>query len=280
MSEQETIIFLHIPKTAGTTLNHILDRQYPARAVHKFGPHAQASVAAFKTMPQTDKARIQLLSGHMGFGLHTAFPQAATYFTMLRDPVERVLSYYHFIHRTPDHYLYDTIVSNNMSLLECLENKIPVMMNNGQTRLLSGVWGKVGFGKCDADMLAVAQENLVKHFAVVGLMEEFDASLLLLQQAFAWENIFYKRRNVTKEQKQVDEATREAVLAVNQLDLKLYAFAQELFAEQAAAQGRLFPARVRLFQLQNWLHGTYWELRRHSLRVYLRETWAKWRQTA
>ncbi len=47
----DTIIFLHIPKTAGTTLLDIMNRHYSAGEQYTFGADAKESVSIFKALP-------------------------------------------------------------------------------------------------------------------------------------------------------------------------------------------------------------------------------------
>ena len=278
MDEQaeETVIFLHLPKTAGTTLHRILDREYPGSAVFTIGVDAHADIEQFYELPEAELEQVQLLRGHMPFGLHEHLPQAARYFTMLRDPIERVISNYYYIRRSPEHYLYPTLQATGWDLAALLHSQLPVMLDNGQTRLLSGVWGDVGYGKMDESHLALAQRHLRDYFAVVGLQEQFDSSLLLMQKAFGWRRIEYQKRNVTRNrpaQETLSAETLAAIREANLLDLQLYEYARQLFRRQLRQQGALFRARVRLFPLENRLRRRYWAIRQVSLRQMIRERW-------
>jgi hypothetical protein len=266
-----TVIFLHLPKTAGTTLHTIINRQYPREAIHAFGPDAVAAVAAFKSMPEVERTKIRLLQGHMPFGLHAYLPQPAAYFTMLRHPVERMISEYYYARNSPVHYLYPLVTGQNLSLQQAIEGQVHVMLNDAQTRLLSGVWGEVPFGEMTAMHLEQAKHNLA-HCAVVGLTERFDESLLLLQRAFGWQNIRYQRVNVTPERpkiKSLDPATLTAICQAHPLDLALYDYAQQLFAEQKKKY-RLSFWHIQAYYLGKWLAPLYWRARQYSLRHALR----------
>lgn len=252
-----TVIFLHIPKAAGTTLHRILERQYPSDATFSIGPNAHASIREFKKLPKSQRMAIELFRGHMPFGLHTYLPQESSYFTLLRDPVERVLSYYHFIQRTPDHYLYHLVGEQKMSLKDLLTTNEPIMMNDAQVRLISGVWADVGYGEVTEAVLAAAIHKLRRAFTVVGLAEQFDATLLLLQQTYGWENVFYRRENVGYNRpthEQYDPETLALVRHYNQHDMALYAEAKALFAQQLRQQGITFSARLAWFRLLNWFY--------------------------
>ena len=269
----ETLIFLHLPKTAGTTLHRILDREYPAEEIFTIQEDAHADIARFKALPAGHKANLKLLRGHMGFGLHQQFAQRCRYFTMLRDPVERVISYYYFILRQPTHYLYQAIQENQWDLKQLLESGLPLMMDNGQTRLLSGVWGERPFGQVGEIEYTSARRNLDNHFAVIGLQEAFDTSLLLYQKEFGWQRIEYRRQNTTQNRPRQAAMTPETIDLIkryNRQDFALYNYAAKRFADMVRAQPALFKLRATFFPAENWCRHRYWELRKISVRQLFR----------
>jgi hypothetical protein len=252
---EKTVIHLHIPKTAGTTLKQIADRHYPRQ--HVYTIQVDGTIDEFKSLTHSRKSRIRLLRGHQGYGLHEYLPGGATYFTVLRDPIERVISYYYSVRRTPHHYCYDMIMSNDMGLKDFVESRADPMVDNGQTRLLSGMmesgW-EFGFGQCTEDVLEAAKENLCNNFAVVGLTEEFDKTILLLREALGWRHLFYARRNVAANRPKKEDLSQDAlevVTEVSLLDLELYEYARKLFQHQVHRQGASFARKVARFQLVN-----------------------------
>ncbi|MFN2125368.1 MAG: sulfotransferase family 2 domain-containing protein [Candidatus Promineifilaceae bacterium] len=272
---QTAVIFLHIPKTAGTTLLEILDRQYSPETIFSLGSIAQESIAQFEAMDEQERANIRLLRGHLAYGLHEYLPGPAQYFTILRDPVARVISHYNFILRTPEHYLYDRVVEGNLSLYDLLQENYALMLNDAQVRLVSGVWGDAPFGEVTLAMLETAKENLTRSFPVVGLMEQFDKTVLLLKETFNWPAaITYHKRNVTKKGMTVDSLppqTLARIKEVNRQDQALYEFGRELFKEQCARQGPGFDLRVRYFQRVNQYGQPFQRLRTFSVRTKLKE---------
>ena len=277
----ETAIFVHIPKTAGTTLNQIIGRQVPRQARYEIRRH-DVGIQKFKELDRKRRADIRVLHGHIPYGLHKYIPGPATYFTLLRDPIERVLSYYYFVQREPDHYLYDYANTPGMTVKRYLQDHISLQTANFQTRLISGVWTDVGYGECDGSVLALAKKNLAERFAVIGLTERFDETLILLKRRFGWRNVYYGWHNVTRRrphQESLPAETLAVLRAHNQLDLELYAHARELFERQIQEQGESFARAVQIFQRTNrWLSPpltAYGQARRFSLRAWLRWAWNK-----
>ncbi len=236
----ETLLFVHIPKAAGTTLGRVMERHVPAARHYRLGANAQADIERFNQLPESQRARYLLISGHFPYGVHEQVPNPCAYFTVLRDPVDRVTSFYHFVKAQPGHDLNETLTpSQKDSLLDFSRTTFWPIVDNGQTRQLAGDWGRVPFGHCDRDMLETAKRNLAS-FAVVGLTERFNATLLLLGQRFGWSRLGYRTVNQTRNRPPVDAlsaATRSALEDLNELDQELYAFARELFEDQWAASG-------------------------------------------
>jgi hypothetical protein len=268
-----SIIFLHIPKTAGTTLYRIMDRHYQKKSIYTIWQ--DGTLDEFKQLNEARRSHIRLLRGHFGLGLDELLRGPTAYFTFLREPIERVISYYHYVRRSPGHYCYEQVTSRRMSLKEFVESRLDPMVDNAQTRLLSGLatGQEIPFGQCPPDLLERARQNLHDRMTVIGLTEKFDQTLLLLKQTFGWNKLLYAPQNVSTDaggRSAVEGAARDVILAVNQLDVELYRYAQTLFDEQVKRQGPAFSRELEAFQKTNrrlkpFLY-LYWELPHWSLR--------------
>src|SRR4051812_30440612 len=101
------VIFLHVPKASGTTLIKLLHRWYPREEIYEVGTRPRAEhLAELRARPG-----VRLVLGHAAFGLHEAMSEPARYITVLREPVARVISQFHYTSRTPQHPLYARIRS-------------------------------------------------------------------------------------------------------------------------------------------------------------------------
>ncbi|MGF1539615.1 MAG: sulfotransferase family 2 domain-containing protein [Pleurocapsa sp.] len=261
--EKQAVIFLHLPKSGGTTLSDILIHQYDQDTeIYQIdGTNFLRSQQNFKQLPQSEKEKIKLLIGHMYFGLHEFIPSNSTYVTMLRNPIDRVISYYFFIKKLKNHPDYKLINSNNISLKEyCTLGR--ENMTNGQTRFLSGMSPEQsGFG--GAKMLDKAKKNLEEKFSVVGIMEYFDESLIVMKRKLAWQkNPFYYRRNTNRnniyKQFTVSSETMSTIKQYNKLDILLYQYAYKLFEQQIKEQNNLdFQLDLKTFKVLNNIYGKY-----------------------
>ena len=251
MSEtNETLLFLHIPKTAGSTMYKVLGRQYSRAETLRL---ESSQIDQFKTLPSAQRGRYRLIEGHLYFGFHRYIPGASTYITFLRRPVERVLSFYYYARSTPDHYLYPQLANERLDLKTALARELTSELRNGQTRQLAGDEWEDPQRVLTRTALDRAKANLT-HFRVVGLLEEFDASLLLLRRAFGWHLPFYVKENVTKEKPDetfLNAETRGLIEEANRLDLELYDYARDLFDEQRRAAGDSFAEELCHFRRSN-----------------------------
>jgi hypothetical protein len=223
--KQKALIFLHIPKTAGTTLNRIIEWQYSPLSIFTMDTHRiRATVERFRTLPEERRRRIKVVRGHLLYGIHEYLPQGATYITMLRDPVARFLSSYSFILRRPLHPLHRKLRQKGVGVEDFLH--YTSHRQNLQCRVIAGV-GEVG--TCDEQTLATAKENLTRSFSVVGLSERFQESLILIATTFGWNIPYYENRKVSKVRPALEPQLVQLIQDHNRLDIQLYEFGKERF---------------------------------------------------
>jgi len=281
----ETVIFIHIPKAAGTTFYQVLNHQYKAQHIQyiKEGMSKQRSIDAFRKLPEEKKTRLRCIRGHMPFGLHQWLPKPATYITILRNPVNRVLSQYYYIRRTPVHPLHSELIEKNVSLEAYVRMMSDINTTNLQTRWLAGY---VDFDSVmppyedlPADALDLAKENIENFFSVCGLTERFDESLLLMRRIHGWKNVYYIRRNVGKRRsskEQPSTATLRLIEKHEEKDLELCEYASKRLTETLNAhciddeQVRQFRTLNRLLGFPVWACNTAYRILRTKIHTSLK----------
>jgi len=237
-SDDPTVLFLHIGKTAGATMRRALRRQYPDRLVMELRAptvrpgrlRRDGAVEHFASLPEQERARPRLVVGHFTYGLHEAVPRPSTYLTLLREPTALVLSQYHHVRRHRGHLLHEQAKAHP-DLRSYVTSGLSLEMDNSQTRALAGDT-TTPFGACTPQMLEMAKAHLDSAFGVVGVTERFDESLVMMREAFGWGRLRYVPINVDRTRRDpVDDADLELVRAHNALDLELYAWAMRRFDE-------------------------------------------------
>ena len=237
-AKKDNIIFLHIPKTAGTSVWDVFDSYLKKKEIFSVGAHYESSKHAkerLRQFSQREKSAIKVLRGHISYGWHEEFPNRnPRYFTFLRHPIDRVVSHYNFIKSNKNHYLYNEVKNLKMTLIDYVTSGLTEETNNGQVRLLSGLsdldqslYGNFvpDYGFSDLSIFEKALANLNK-FECVCIQEEFDKGIKSLRDFGLIKGDAFPRTNVTKEiflsRNKLDKLTEDVIIEYNQLDLLLY----------------------------------------------------------
>ncbi|MCY9664841.1 sulfotransferase family protein [Paenibacillus alginolyticus] len=224
------IIHVHVPKTAGTTMQGIIRRQYdnPKDLKEIYMPWGlPESLNAINDIDNIDE--IKCIQGHFPYGIHRYFNRSFNYIAMLRNPIEHIISVYSYILENPTIPYYNEIMKNNLTLKDFNKLKTPYGdLNNLQTRYISGVIMR----DLNLGDLERAKENVLKKFLFVGLTERFDESVFMLKQLLGWKISFYAKKNVTKlrqRQEDLPNDLLDAIYQSNEYDIELYRFTKALF---------------------------------------------------
>ena len=260
---QLPLIFLHVPKTGGTTLTALITRTYPAgRVTHVNAgglyerPEALASITGRTSVRERPSQQRFVVMGHHRLNdvLYQLPCSPFAHVTMLRDPVRRVLSHYNHMLEDPDHKAHQKAAA--LSLEEYVSGRANADVQDGQVQRLSGCSRRRDLKKVadKRELLELAQANLEQRFSFFGLTERFDAFLILCQRLLGWPEIFYVRKNVRRSGAAAPDPVSPEALAVvaeyNRLDAELHAWALELFDARCAALG-VDDAAVRRFAEAN-----------------------------
>lgn len=246
---REVLFFLHIPKTAGTTLNAVLEANFPPESV--LSVYDKASQQRMESLTAEEFQALRLIQGHVFVrDFEQFFSQPLTAFTMLREPVARVVSEYDFLRSWPEHHLYHYLNKNRIGIADYVAGESKELRRRGKNLMCNSLAGSAPPCKDEAETLERAKANL-ERFAVVGLTEMFDATLLLLQEAAGLQNVLYERRNIRAgvlKPQDLSPGELEVVREHNRLDMELYAHAKTRIEEEVARRGANFQKRLKHFQ--------------------------------
>ena len=237
-------IFVHIGKTAGTTLNSILDRGFEPETVFTVDTYDPVPAQAqLSRLPAETLERLRLIRGHFVYGIHEVLSQPALYFSLLRDPCDRLMSAYGHVRSVPSHRLHRQVVDEQLSFEEFVTSGITIETDNWQVRSLAGD-ADTPFGACGDGLLQKALENIRRDFALVGIAERFDDSLLVLSRMYGWRSIGYVKLNVGRsERPKLSPSILEAIDAQIALERELYSQAREILTSVSARLPGLRAAR-------------------------------------
>jgi len=235
------VVFMHIPKTAGTTLYPSLQWNYrPHQTLHIDIPKNE--MHRMQSVPLEYRSRLRLLHGHFAYGIHEYIPRTCRYVTALREPVARVVSAYKHVLKRTSHEYHDRVIKGRIDLEQFIETFWIEEKRNRQIRDLCNEYVR----PVDRELLEQAKSHL-KGFLVVGLTERFEETFALLRRALRLRFPFYVTRNVGFPLQPSDRAI-ELIREREQFDVELYAFAKQLFDKEVAAQGASFGLEVAAYR--------------------------------
>ena len=242
--QPKPFLFIHVRKTAGVSLRGLLANLFPADQVlfqaHSVSGPPSPGNAIFAT-------------GHVGFDYAERFAAQPTVFTMVREPIARCLSAYHFFRNNDESFfrvLKNEITeteyqsrrrfterARRMDMLRFLveeEALARVWLANYQTRQLAG-GAQANLADDDPRLLEIVLAYLLKS-DLVGVFERLDDTLRLLAPMMGWGRLGpLQHLNSTSQPHNVDPKCIEIIRAWNALDSQLYREASRLFESKLAA---------------------------------------------
>lgn len=231
-------MFVHIPKCAGTSIMGEMARQYRPDRIFRIYGETEERLEALRRLPPDEAAQIRAFGGHLPFGLDPLVAGPLTTFTLLRHPVERIVSHHAFVLRHRETPMQARMVEG-VDTLEEYVTRSPAapLFNNGMVRYLGG--DALGaMGPADADQLHTALDRIRDGTILVGLQERYPESLARFARTFGWRRVKPKRANVGADRAATSELPRATVTLIethNALDLELYEEARAVFAATLAA---------------------------------------------
>jgi hypothetical protein len=249
---ERRIGFLHIPKTAGSSLVTLLRNHYG-------NAFAIFSIHDYFNFPQLFRS-LPVVAGHIPYYVFEAARPGRVILTLLRSPVDRVVSHYKYILSTPGHFAHNYVRRYGLTLAEMLEH--PTISNEGsnlQCRMLGWTPTKpspsldaehdprrrwqlfyeehadYAYAEVDERCYATACRRLDDGSVVFGLLEEPHRAFSELHKVATGARL----PRVVHENRTTDLGYRptdrdiEAIMRQNEFDIRLYEHARALYAARA-----------------------------------------------
>lgn len=230
---------MHIPKTAGMSLQYLVRRRNKAEGSLELIYTLEKQQKGF-----IDRDELQTVMGHYRYGIHRFSERPPYYYTFLRNPVDHVISHYQYTKDFPEKFeALPEGINNVIDFAKCAYG------DNLQCRFVSGIT------KHDTDLsiiLTEAKKNL-KTFTCIGLTEQFDLSLLMFGKSLGWKNVFYTRMNAGKARQKHPKPSESEIAELKQLlkyDIELYQLGLEIFEKQKKENSELIK-KLPQFQRMN-----------------------------
>ena len=271
------LFHLHPPKTGGKTIERQLQRVLGdriARLSQLFPEIAVADIAAYREALSDRPDRIpdgtRAVTGHFCYGLHEALGVPPQYFSIVRDPVSRLKSYYNYILNSDPYFIRDFIVENDLSFeslarfgdgftLPDYPHEFDIMVENGQTRLLAGMTGRLAEPVTQA-VYDRAMENAAEGYLFLAPTDKVtDALIAACLHLGKRPDLRYEATNVAPHDYvgAIPEALAAYIRRRNRFDVELHRAAVRSFDAYVESRGlaRRIARYRRLINLTGRLYG-------------------------
>ena len=254
--------FLHIPKTAGTSLRSIIEEQFSKSQIAPFS--YMHELADTVRRDKNELLRYSLFAGHLGHTLISLLPKPPRVITMIREPISRTISRFKnlmrnrarkavgyerfldpeatiddFLSFPPTRRLITNFQVRNLALdfdlMKTYYDDDGREILPKQAKLLSYTYSDMS----DEELLAKAKQRLAS-FDFVGITDKFAESMELLLTTFGWTTTMtVPHLNALPDSRLTEQTlpseTVSLIQSCTRLDAELYQFARDIFEQRYAA---------------------------------------------
>lgn len=246
---QGTVVFVHIPKAAGSSFTAFLQSHFP-KNVSLVNTYWEV----LRKQPLVHLSQYRLITGHFGFNLTNAL-DAPFVITLLRDPVDRACSTYEYLRayyqQNPpvtfgdpdiDEIARQWRVAVNQPFEHFFESELPVVrasvFDNPQARQFA-LDSPYELTDLSSSLLRQIALSRLPKFDVVGCQEAFEASLTVTCRRLGWSlpnSLTYPRTNATPAEslvvrRSLSPTLRRKIEHRAEIDMELHALAMEQLRE-------------------------------------------------
>jgi hypothetical protein len=288
----DVLIHLHIAKTGGTSASSLVKHGFRADEVFEWTRHGVEEYSALQMATHESCQerfaafgldRIRYVAGHVPMGVHDAFGRPAKYFTVLRHPVERVISLYYFLVQVGVPFLEN---GKRLTFDDYVESRADINLCNYQVRVVSGAAELDAPGEAPGEVviaapverrhLELAKRNIEERFLTAAPLEQVTELALLVRRIYGWpmRRLQTEYKNPTKERPpSIDVSPRliKIIEECNAYDMELYEWVGKRFAEQRQLFEPALSRDLRVFGVVNRTLNRAGEILPWALRKRLAE---------
>lgn len=249
------VIFHHIAKTAGTSMRRVVKANYKrGELLELYGPN-RGSVDWYNdyyhSLSFRRKAAIKCIAAHSAHYLIPVIDRPFRVFSLLRDPVDRVISLYYFTKVLAKQGKTEGIGARLGMEIERLgwdlediylnvggkdresaeKRQLFAPFFNGQSRaILAPHRATVDLPfynettETVTSFQSTLDELLERHY-VVGVSERYEESITLFATTFGWQHVFIEHKNISKQRprgKEIPEELAMLIRSFNQMDNSIH----------------------------------------------------------
>lgn len=248
--QDKLFVYIHVPRCAGTFLLRSFAWLGNRRkiVVSQSPESKQAAwnfVCAEMERRNIERDQLELVAGHDAyFGIHEASPREPFYFTFLRDPVERYISNFRFLHdcaQNPNSEVHEfaksALVSSGraLSLREVVDDqRLSNMMTHYLAATVESDLETSRWHRSDENELLDLASDAINRFHFIGLFEQLEEDARWICQKM---EVPLKTKQVNQTQTKlnapVEPELREEIAKLNRLDQRVYEMAKRRMQDES-----------------------------------------------
>ncbi len=239
MTDPDRYFFCHLQKTGGTSLQMGLRRHFGPNAVYPLPEHrkdvrSQIDVDFLREVFEEKGDQIRVVTGHFPLCTTELLGGRFTSFTVLREPVDRTLSFLRHQARLEDRWAevpFEEAYGHPQTLHGLIENHMVKMLGLTAAEMTRGALTMTEFDEGHLERAKAAVDAM----AVVGLQNDLAGFYRALEARFGWQLGEVLRVNSTTAGSASDDFIAR-IRRDNALDVRLYDHVVDLVASRRAAE--------------------------------------------
>jgi len=217
---QKPLIFIHVPKSAGSAVRDVVESWYPNRFHRHYFNETTAKMPELLPLESPEfLENPPVIYGHFnklrGFGIEDYYPEVSQFVTILRDPFETVISHYFFVRKASKDWKDQSRVPT-----EGLENHI----ETAEPNILNHFPREMNLGNF--------KDIIEEFFVEIGITEKLPYSLEKISRKLdeKFDSVTLKMVNVTERDQPLPEIYRDQFSEKYPLEHAVYEFAKSRIA--------------------------------------------------
>lgn len=208
------ILFIHIPKTSGTSL-----RKY----LHQIGNVERTPMIELKPGSKAD-----IISGHIFYKYAEQFYPDADYITILRHPVDRAVSHFMHIKQDRHHYLHKRCTGTTLSEF-IRDPSVNQTISNLQTKYLSAMPSVADVPTIEVSRIRASLDEartILDKFFYVGFQEDHVGLVRGLFCKLGLSEPKVEQRKTNNYRTTLSHKDAKVLIELNKVDMQLYEYAR------------------------------------------------------
>ncbi len=231
--ERERVLFVHLQKTAGTAVLRRLRNGLGADAIYPHPdeqgtPEVVLDVERMRASVERPGSPVQVVTGHFPLAAADLLAPPIATFTILRDPVERVLSFLRHQREVEPRFAaasLEAIYDDPVTTSGLVHDHMVKMLSLDVAEMDRGALTPMVVDEARVDR---ARQALLHRVDVVGFQERFEDVCRALEERFGWDlgaPLFMNRTTPAP----ATDALRARIAVDSAHDVALHAWAWDLY---------------------------------------------------